>query len=139
MSLRGSQIHVADTPCDTSGMATSKVNLADKLARIDDHWKPKIVADLNDYELKLVKVLGEFTWHAHEDTDELFLVISGRLTIRLRDAEVVLEPGELYVVGRGVEHCPFAEVETHVLLMEPHGVVNTGMSGGGFTTAAERI
>ncbi len=120
-------------------MATSKVNLAEKLARIDEHWKPKIVADLNDYELKLVKVLGEFTWHAHEDTDELFLVISGRLTIRLREGEVVLEPGELYVVGRGVDHCPFAAEETQVLLMEPRGVVNTGTSGGGFTTAAERI
>ena len=97
------------------------------------------MADLNDYELKVVKVLGEFTWHTHDDTDELFLVIRGRLTVRLRDGDVVLEPGELYVVERGVEHCPFATVETYVLLIEPRGVVNTGASGGELTAATERI
>ena len=120
-------------------MTEAKINLAEKLTLIDEHWKPKIVADMNDYELKVVKVFGEFTWHDHADTDELFLVISGRLTIRLRDGDVVLEPGELYVVARGVEHCPFAAVETHVLLIEPRGVVNTGAAGGEHTTVAQRI
>ena len=120
-------------------MDAAKVNLAEKLALIHEHWKPRIVADLNDYELKVVTVLGEFTWHAHDDTDEMFLVLSGRLTIRLRDGDVTLDEGELYVVPRGVEHCPVAEAEAHMLLIEPRGVVNTGSSGGELTTVAERI
>lgn len=102
------------------------VNLAQKLARIDAHWSPRVVAELNDYQLKLVKLQGEFVWHQHADTDELFLVLQGRMGIRLRDGEVRLESGELYVVPRGVEHQPYAEDECHVLLIEPRGVVNTG-------------
>jgi mannose-6-phosphate isomerase-like protein (cupin superfamily) len=120
-------------------MTDAKINLAEKLAMVRDLWAPRIVADLNDYELKVVKVLGEFTWHSHADTDELFLVIDGRLTIQLRDRTVNLRPGELFVVERGIEHCPLAQVETSILLIEPRGVVNTGSAGGELTVTAERI
>ncbi|MDH6431650.1 mannose-6-phosphate isomerase-like protein (cupin superfamily) [Streptomyces sp. SAI-144] len=113
------------------------VNLADKLAQFSELWSQKQVAVLNDYEVKLAKLKGEFVWHTHEDTDELFLVISGRLTIQLRDGDVVLEPGELFVVPRGVEHCPRADEETAILLFEPAGTVNTGDAGGPMTKAAE--
>ncbi|WP_340561812.1 cupin domain-containing protein [Streptomyces sp. GSL17-111] len=119
--------------------APRPVNLAEQLARFGEHWSPKIVATLNDYDVRVVKVKGEFVWHTHEDTDELFLVLSGRLTIRLRDGDVVLRPGELYVVPRGVEHCPFAEEETAALLLEPSGTVNTGDAGGALTRAAETL
>ncbi|MDQ0913281.1 mannose-6-phosphate isomerase-like protein (cupin superfamily) [Streptomyces canus] len=113
------------------------VNLADKLAQFSELWSQKKVAVLNDYEVKLAKLKGEFVWHTHEDTDELFLVISGRLTIQLRDGDVVVEPGELFVVPRGVEHCPLAEEETAILLFEPAGTINTGDAGGPMTKAAE--
>ncbi|THA50586.1 cupin domain-containing protein [Streptomyces sp. A1136] len=113
------------------------VNIADKLSQFGELWSQKKVAVLNDYEVKLAKLKGEFVWHTHEDTDELFLVISGRLTIRLRDADVVLEPGELFVVPLGVEHCPVADEETAILLFEPAGTINTGGAGGPMTKAAE--
>ena len=103
-----------------------KVNLADKLATFDDRWKPRIVADYNDNKVVLVEVEGEFVWHKHDDTDDFFLVIAGRLTIQLRDRDVQLEPGEMFVVPRGVEHCPRADEEAHVLLIEPRGTPNTG-------------
>ena len=115
------------------------LNLATLLERFDDQWSPKRIATLNDYEVKLAKVQGEFVWHDHPDTDELFLVISGRLTIQLRDRDVVLEPGELFVVPRGVEHCPKAEGETAILLLEPAGVVNTGAAGGPLTAVVETL
>ncbi|WP_299928650.1 UPF0158 family protein [uncultured Nocardioides sp.] len=111
------------------------VDIGERLSSFSDHWSPKVVALLNDYEVKLVKVQGEFVWHDHPDTDELFLVVSGRLTIRLRDGDVVLGPGQLYVVPRGVEHCPVAEEEVSLLLLEPTGVVNTGAAGGPLTAA----
>ncbi|MFB7330978.1 cupin domain-containing protein [Streptomyces adustus] len=117
----------------------ASVNLAHKLAQFDELWTQKKIADLNDYEVKLAKLKGEFIWHTHEETDELFLVISGRLTIRLRDGDVVLEPGELFVVPRGVEHCPVADEETAILLLEPAGVLNTGDAGGPLTKAAEPL
>jgi len=117
----------------------TKVNLQDKLARFDAHWSPKIVADMNDYHVKVVKVQGEFVWHAHEETDELFLVLKGRLTIRQRDTDVTLEEGDLYVVPHGVEHMPVAEDECHILLLEPADTVNTGDAGGDRTAQAERI
>jgi mannose-6-phosphate isomerase-like protein (cupin superfamily) len=107
-----------------------KVNLAEKLALLGDAYRPGIVGYMNDYKLLLVKVHGEFVWHKHDDTDDFFLVLSGRLTIQLRDRDVVLEPGELFVVPAGVEHCPKAEEETHVLLIEPRDTVNTGDAGG---------
>jgi mannose-6-phosphate isomerase-like protein (cupin superfamily) len=115
------------------------VDITDKLSQFTDLWSPKIVADINDYAVKLVKLKGEFVWHTHEDTDELFLVVSGRLTIQLRDGDVVLAPGELFVVPRGVDHCPLAEEETAVLLLEPAGTVNTGDAGGPMTTQPERL
>jgi mannose-6-phosphate isomerase-like protein (cupin superfamily) len=103
-----------------------KVNLAEKLAQFSDHWAPRTVAQLNEYDVMVAKVQGEFVWHAHEDTDDFFLVLSGRLTIGLPDREVVLEPGELFVVPKGVEHRPYAEEETSILLIEPRGTPNTG-------------
>ena len=115
------------------------VNLAHKLSQFDDLWSQKKVADLNDYEIKLAKLKGEFVWHTHEATDELFLVISGRLTIQLRAGDVVLEPGELFVVPRGVEHCPVADEETAILLIEPTGTINTGTAGGPMTRSAEAL
>ena len=104
----------------------TKVNLADKLQQFSDHWSPKIVGEVNDAHVKLVKLQGEFVWHHHDDEDELFLVIKGCLCMRLRDGDVVLDPGEFLIVPRGVEHCPVAEVETHVLLLEPKSTLNTG-------------
>ena len=114
-----------------------RINLAEKLALLDGPFQPGIVGYLNDYKLCVVKVQGEFVWHTHEETDDFFLVLSGELTIQLRDRDVVLDPGQLFVVPRGVEHCPKAEVETHVLLIEPRGTANTGDAGGD-RTAVER-
>lgn len=115
------------------------VNVADKLSQFSDLWSQKKIADVNDYEVKLAKMKGEFVWHTHEDTDELFLVISGRLTIQLRDGDVVLGPGELFVVPRDVEHCPVADEETAVLLLEPAGTLNTGDAGGPRSKAPEAL
>lgn len=114
-------------------MPSEPVDLAEKLSLFTEHWSPKVVARLNDYEVKVVKVLGEFVWHTHEDTDELFIVVEGRLTIQLRDGDVTLGPGQLFVVPRGVEHCPRADGEVHAVLIEPVGVVNTGGAGGALT------
>jgi mannose-6-phosphate isomerase-like protein (cupin superfamily) len=128
-------------PEEGCGMSKSvgPVNLAEKLSQFSELWAQKTVAALNDYEVKLAKLKGEFVWHTHEDTDELFLVISGRLIIQLRDSDVVLGPGELFVVPRGVEHCPLAEEETAILLFEPAGTINTGNAGGPMTKAAESL
>jgi mannose-6-phosphate isomerase-like protein (cupin superfamily) len=116
-------------------MSDEIVDIAGKLARFSEHWSPKVVARLNDYEIKVVKIQGEFVWHTHDDTDELFFVQAGRLTIQLRDREVVLGPGQLYVVPRGVEHRPVAADEVHAILIEPKGVVNTGEAGGPLTAS----
>jgi mannose-6-phosphate isomerase-like protein (cupin superfamily) len=105
---------------------TEKVNLAAKLALFAEHWKPRTVAQLNDYVIMVVKVQGEFVWHKHDETDDFFLVLDGEVQIRLRDRTVVLGPGELFVVPRGVEHQPFAKKEAHILLIEPKGTANTG-------------
>ena len=110
-----------------------KVNLREALASFDGYWEPRIVAMLNDYKVLVVKVKDEFVWHKHEETDDFFLVLSGHLTIHLRDGDVELDPGELFVVPRGVEHCPEAAVDTEVLLIEPDGTVNTGDAGGELT------
>jgi mannose-6-phosphate isomerase-like protein (cupin superfamily) len=115
------------------------VNLVERLSQFSELWSQKTVAVVNDYEVKLAKVKGEFVWHTHDDTDELFLVVSGRLTVRLRDGDVVLEAGELFVVPRGVEHCPVADEETAILLVEPTGTLNTGSAGGPLTRAAEAL
>ncbi|MDX1520406.1 MAG: cupin domain-containing protein [Anaerolineae bacterium] len=103
-----------------------KINLAQKLSQFSDHWSPRTVAQLNDLDVMVVKVQGEFVWHKHDDTDDFFLVLDGQLTIRLPDREVTLEPGELFVVPRGVKHQPYAEEEAHLLLIEPSGTPNTG-------------
>ncbi len=114
-----------------------KVNLADKLAALDEPFSPGIVGYLNDHKLQLVKVKGEFVWHSHPDTDDFFLVLKGHLTIQLRERDVELDAGEVFVVPRGVEHCPRADEEAHVLLIEPRGTPNTG-DAGGERTAPER-
>lgn len=114
-------------------MTSQPIDLAEKFSLFSEHWSAKVVARLNDYEIKLVKIQGEFVWHSHEDTDELFLVIKGELTIQLRDKNVNLSAGQLFVVPRGVEHCPIADGEVHAMLIEPTGVVNTGNAGGSFT------
>jgi mannose-6-phosphate isomerase-like protein (cupin superfamily) len=103
-----------------------KVNLAEKLASFSDHWAPRIVARYNDNEVRLVKVEGEFIWHKHDETDELFLVIEGSLDIELRDRTVHLEPGELFVVPRGTEHRPVSHGEAKLLLIDPRDMPNTG-------------
>jgi mannose-6-phosphate isomerase-like protein (cupin superfamily) len=125
------------TGCHDDGMEA--VSIASMLARFSEHWAPKKIGELNDYDVKIVKLLGDFTWHAHPDTDELFLVIDGALTIQLRGRDVAVGPGELYVVPRGTEHCPRAEEETAVLLIEPRGVVNTGDAGGDLTAQLETL
>jgi mannose-6-phosphate isomerase-like protein (cupin superfamily) len=114
-----------------------KVNLADKLALLDGPFKPGIVAHLNDYKVALATVDGEFVWHSHPETDDFFLVLDGRLTIQLRDRNVELGPGELFVVPAGVEHCPRSDEGANILLIEPRGTVNTGDAGGELT-APER-
>ena len=108
--------------------------LDDVLATIDQPWQPRRVAAVNDHDVKIAKILGEFIWHAHPNSDELFMVLDGRLTIQLRDGEVVLGPRDMYVVPKGVEHRPIAREEVHLLLIEPTGTPTTGDSG----TAAPR-
>src|SRR5215208_436015 len=123
----------------SGGTMNDKVNLAAKLATFDEYFNPKIVGELNDYKLELVKAKGEFVWHSHPDTDDCFLVLAGRLTIQLADRDIELEPGELFVVPRGLQHCPKAHGEAHVLLIEPIGTPNTGDAGGNLTSDQERI
>ena len=106
--------------------ALKAIDLAGKLATFSEHYRPKTVGQFNGHDLMVVKIKGPFTWHKHDETDDFFLVLKGRLTIQLRQGNVVLGPGELFVVPRGVEHCPVAEEETHVLLIEPTGTPNTG-------------
>jgi mannose-6-phosphate isomerase-like protein (cupin superfamily) len=116
-----------------------RINLADKLARIHEHWRPRVIAELNGQEVKLVKFRGEFVWHKHEREDELFLVIGGRFRLEFRDRVVELGPGELAVVPRGVEHRPVADQEVEVLLFEPAGVRNTGNVEHPALTAPEGV
>ena len=103
-----------------------KITLADKFSLFREHWSPKIIAELNGQHVKIAKILGEFDWHQHPDEDELFWVVQGELEIHLRDEVVHLGPGEIFVVPRGVEHKPVAEQETHIVLFEPVGTLNTG-------------
>ena len=106
------------------------INFAQKLSLIADRWQPRVVAEMNDYQFKLVKLQGDFIWHDHKDTDETFIVIEGRLRIDFRDGAVEIGPGEMFVVPKGVEHKPFAEHEVKLMLIEPRGVKNTGEQGG---------
>ena len=107
-------------------MSVDKVNLVEEFAQFSDHWSPKVAGDINDFQVKLVKVKGEFVWHHHDTEDELFLVVKGRLRMRLRDRDVWVEPGEFIIIPHGVEHLPVAEEETHILLLEPATTLNTG-------------
>lgn len=107
-------------------MRTGPINLAECLATFDEHFQPRTVGQFNGHDLMVVKVKGEFVWHSHADTDDFFLVLEGRLTIQMREENVTLGPGEVFVVPKGVEHCPRAEEETHILLIEPRGTPNTG-------------
>ena len=109
------------------------INFIEKLTKFSDHWSPKVIAEMNDYQFKLAKVEGEFVWHSHADSDETFLVLKGKLCIKLRDDEVNLAEGEMYVVPKGVEHKPVADNECHILLIEPKNIVNTGEVGGEMT------
>ena len=105
------------------------INFQQKLNLFSEQWKPKVIAEMNDYQFKVVKLEGDFVWHDHPDTDETFIVIEGTLRIDFRDGEVTLNAGEMYVVPKGVVHKPFAEHEVKLLLIEPRGVVNTGEAG----------
>jgi len=112
------------------------INLADKLSTFAEHWQPRVVGQFNGHDLMVVKVKGEFVWHKHDDTDDFFLVLSGRIDIQLRDGVVTLGPGEVFVVPKGIEHRPVAEEEAHVLLIEPQGTPNTGNAA---TAAIRRV
>lgn len=125
------------TPPEGKNAPTSPIDLHECLSRFTDHWAPKRIATVNDYDVRIAKLQGEFVWHAHPDTDEFFLVVDGHLTIRLRAAgdeasvhEVDLDPGQIYVVPRGVEHCPTETDETAILMFEPTSTLNTGDAGG---------
>jgi mannose-6-phosphate isomerase-like protein (cupin superfamily) len=113
----------------------NQVNLAAKLSTFSEHWQPRTVAQFNGHDVMVVKVKGEFVWHEHADSDDFFLVLQGVITIRMKDRNVTLGAGELFIVPRGIEHCPVAAAEAHVLLIEPSGTPNTGNSA----TAAPRV
>ena len=106
------------------------ISLTEKFGQFTDQWSPKVIAELNDVQFKLARLEGEFVWHQHEDTDEAFFVVEGTLRILLRDGEVSIPAGSLYVVPKGVEHCPVADTECLVLIIEPRNVINTGSAGG---------
>lgn len=114
-------------------MTNDAINLAQKLATFSEHWSPRVIAEMNDYQFKLVKLEGEFVWHAHADTDETFIVIAGEMQIGFRDRDVILKAGEMYVVPKGVEHITRAACECSALIIEPRGVVNTGEAGSALT------
>ena len=113
----------------------NKVNLSGKFSLFSEHWTPKIIAELNDYQIKIVKVEGDFVWHDHSDTDEFFFVIEGTLFIEFESETMELNAGELYVVPKGVQHRPFAHGECKVMLIEPRGVVNTGEASSDLTAS----
>ena len=112
-----------------------KINLKEKLSKFSDHWSPKIIAEMNDYQFKLVKIKGDFVWHNHADTDEAFIVVEGKMKIEFENETVELNEGEMYVVPKGIEHKPHAETECKVLLVEPRDVVNTGNTEGDLTAS----
>lgn len=119
-------------------MNYESIKFADKLNQFDEHWSPRVIAEMNDYQFKLAKLKGDFVWHDHPDTDETFIVLEGELRIDFRDGAVTIREGEMYVVPKGVEHKPFADTEVKILLIEPKGVVNTGDAGGELTAEADR-
>ncbi|HEY44759.1 MAG TPA: cupin domain-containing protein [Anaerolineae bacterium] len=111
-------------------MEIQAINLTDKLALFDEHWSPRIIAQMNDYHFKLAKIQGEFIWHSHPETDEVFIILKGEMRIEFRDYHTELSEGEMCVVPRGIEHKPVAENECQIMLVEPVGTVNTGDAGG---------
>jgi mannose-6-phosphate isomerase-like protein (cupin superfamily) len=112
------------------------INLAEKLSSFSERWQPSVVGQFNGHDVMVAKVKGEFVWHKHDDTDDFFLVLKGRITIRMHEGNVTLGPGEVFVVPKGVEHCPVAEEEAHILLIEPSGTPNTGDAA---TAAPRRV
>lgn len=114
-------------------MKNDAINLQDKFSQFSAHWSPRVIAEMNDYQFKLAKIHGEFVWHSHQDTDEVFFVIEGSMSIEFRDGRVDLTAGEMFVVPKGVEHKPFAQDECKIMFVEPRGVCNTGESGGELT------
>lgn len=114
-------------------MDKQAINLTDKLKKFSEQWSPRVIAEMNDYQFKLVKLQGEFVWHDHKDTDEVFFVVQGEMQIGFRDGDVTLRAGEMFVVPKGVEHITRAKHECHALIVEPRGVVNTGEAGGTLT------
>ncbi len=114
-------------------MTYTAINFREKLGQFSDHWAPRVIAEMNDYQFKLVKIKGEFVWHKHDDTDEVFIVLEGEMRIEFRDGQVNLSPGEMFVVPKNTEHKPVAAAECRILLVEPRGVVNTGETGGELT------
>ena len=113
------------------------INLKQKLALISDHWSPRVVAEMNDIQFKLVKIQGDFVWHSHAHTDEVFLVLDGQMSIEMKEETVHLREGEMYVVKKGVEHRPYADEECKILIVEPRGVVNTGDCEGSLTAPSD--
>jgi mannose-6-phosphate isomerase-like protein (cupin superfamily) len=111
-------------------MGYQAINFQQKLSLFNEHWTPRVIAEMNDYQFKIVKVEGDFVWHDHPDTDEVFIVLEGDVTIDFRDGSVSLAEGEMFVVPKGVEHKPYAEKEAKLLLIEPKGIINTGDTGG---------
>jgi mannose-6-phosphate isomerase-like protein (cupin superfamily) len=120
-----------------SGTPYVAIDLAGKFARFSEHWSPRIVARMNDYHFKLVKIQGEFVWHSHAETDEVFIVLDGAMTIHFRDGAVALRAGEMFVVPKGVEHKPSAAGECRVMVVEPAGTINTGDHPGALTAPDE--
>jgi len=114
-------------------MQYSAINFEEKLDKFAEHWSPKIIAQMNDYNFKLVKLQGDFVWHSHADTDEVFIVLDGAMRIDFRDGSVDLKVGEMFVVPNGIEHKPFAKMECKIMLVEPVGTINTGDAGGDLT------
>lgn len=114
-------------------MNYSPINFEEKLVKFSEHWSPKIIAQMNDYHFKLVKLHGDFVWHSHADTDEVFIILDGAMIIEFRDGKVNLQKGEMFVVPKSVEHKPLAEKECKIMLIEPAGTVNTGDTGGDLT------
>jgi mannose-6-phosphate isomerase-like protein (cupin superfamily) len=114
-------------------MSGCAISLQEKLAKFSDHWSPRVIAEMNDYQFKLAKIQGEFVWHSHTNTDEVFIVLNGEMTLEFKDKSVPLAAGEMCVVPKGVEHRPVALHECSIMLIEPRGVVNTGDAGGAYT------
>ncbi len=117
-------------------MKQEPINFKDKFSKFNEHWSPKVIAEMNDYQFKLVKVEGDFVWHNHADTDEVFIVIEGCLHIEFREGMITLEANEMFVIPKGLEHKPFAENECKIMIIEPKGVINTGDANSGLINTA---